>query len=381
MNFRLDVPGGYNCSKFSLCLDNCKNVTLESAYGASSSLQTAWCVSRSPGACAADRAVVRPCGPRRHHRSNPSHFSGKAEYRRYASAAARPTSDQWRWRQLLPDLRVDFPGLELLRIPTAKIAGAGRVRTNNTFHQNRSRNFHTAVHRLPIACSTSRLNWRSSLSSSIAALPGAPRSATKISAASHLRIKAPVICRDCTSAKVWGSSPTLLAEYHVNPCFSCESLQALRQSSAHSANHFRRGCEGARSAGPDTTLPRAATAVSRADASAGAACTNVQPPIDPSCTVAASKRERDSITSDHRARAVYQAASGSHRARTAYPASAARRNPDDYRATSFRSRTAYGTTKQPRSSAQQSLHHSRDNVGHQESRNDRGAAARHQCAG
>ena len=97
-----------------------------------------------------------------------------------------------------------------------------------------------------------------------------------------LRIKTPVICRDCTTAKVGGSSPTLLAEYHVNPCYSCESPQALRQSRADSGNYFWRGCEGARSARADTALPRADTAVSRADASASTACANVQPPIDPS---------------------------------------------------------------------------------------------------
>src|SRR5262249_4148996 len=157
-------------------------------------------------------------------------------------------------------------------------------------------------------------------------------------------------------AKVWGSSPTLLAEYHVNPCYSCESPQALRQSRVDSGNYFWRGCEGARSARADTALPRADTAVSRADASASTACANVQPPIDPSrtvaaiTTVAASKRERDSITSDHRARAGYQAASGSHRARTNCPASAARHNSDGYRTTSFCCRTAYGTTKQFRPS-------------------------------
>jgi hypothetical protein len=125
LDTRLDLPGGHNSPNFSLCLDNCKNVTLESRYGVASSLQTARCVSRTAGACAADRAVIRPCGPRRHHRSNPSHFSEKAEYRRHASAAARPISNQW--RQLLPDLRVDFPSLELLRIRTAKTAGAGRI--------------------------------------------------------------------------------------------------------------------------------------------------------------------------------------------------------------------------------------------------------------
>jgi len=43
------------------------------------------------------------------------------------------------------DERVDFPSLELLRIRTAKITGAGPFRTNGTFHQNRSRNFHSAV--------------------------------------------------------------------------------------------------------------------------------------------------------------------------------------------------------------------------------------------
>ena len=174
------LPGGHNSPKFSLCLDNCRNVTLESTYGVGSSLQTARCVPRTAGACAADRAVVWSCGPRRHHRSYPSHISGKAEYCCHASAAARPTSNQW--RQLLPDLRVDFPGLELLRIGAAKIAGAGRIPTNDTFHQNESRNFHSVVHRLPITRSTIRLNWRSSLSS---ALPrGAPRNASKI--ARHL---------------------------------------------------------------------------------------------------------------------------------------------------------------------------------------------------
>jgi hypothetical protein len=162
------------------------NVTLESTYEVGSSLQTAWCVPRTTGACAADHAVVRPCGPRRHHRPEPSHVSRKAEHRRHASGAARPSSNRWRWRQLLPNLRVDFPGLELFRVRTAKIAGAGPIRTNNTFHQNRSRNFHAAVHRLPITRSTSRLNLRSSLSSALPALCCSERPAMRARLARHL---------------------------------------------------------------------------------------------------------------------------------------------------------------------------------------------------
>ena len=135
-----------------------------------SSLETAWCVPRTTGAWAADRAVVRPCGRWRNHRPDPSHFSWRAKHRRRASAA-RPSEDQWRWRQLLPNLRVDFPGFELLRVRTAKITGSGPLRTNNTFHQNRSRNFYTAIHRLPIARPTSRLSWRSFLSSALPRFP------------------------------------------------------------------------------------------------------------------------------------------------------------------------------------------------------------------
>jgi hypothetical protein len=120
------------------------------------------------------------------HRSDPSHFNWKAEHRRHASGAARPSSDQWRWRQLLPNLRVDFPSLELLRIRTAKITGAGPFRTNGTFHQNRSRNFHSAVDRLPITRSTGRLNLRSSLSSALRALSCSRRPAMRARLARHL---------------------------------------------------------------------------------------------------------------------------------------------------------------------------------------------------
>jgi len=108
-----------------------------------------------------------------------------------------------------------------------------------------------------------------------------------------LRIKTPVICRDCTTANESGHSVPLLAKYHVNSCFSRTSLRALLQFSADSGDHFWRGYECTRAACKRAAYARAARARAAAhpdpafpagNASDGVtSSTDVQSPIHASC--------------------------------------------------------------------------------------------------